>query len=62
MRQSVGGTDHATLVRGTDRYHHFTPERPPEFDMAPEAVAFHAAVSGAHAQILMRDTGRQIRA
>jgi hypothetical protein len=62
VRQSVGGTDHATLVRGSDRYHHFAAERAPAFDMAPEAVAFHATVSGAHAQILMRDTGRQIRA
>jgi len=62
VRQSVGGTDHATLVRGTDRFGHFQPEQPPAFDMAPDAIAFHAAVSGAHAQILMRDTGRPIRA
>ncbi len=62
VRQSVGGTDHATLVRGTDRHRNFAPERPPAFDMAPDAVAFHATVSGAHAQILMRDTGRPIRA
>ena len=46
VRQSVGGTDHATLVRGTDRYHNFAPEQPPEFDMAPDAVAFHATVTG----------------
>jgi len=62
VRQSVGGTDHATLVRGTDRFNNFAPEQPPAFDMAPDAVALHAAISGAHAQILMRDTGRQIRA
>src|SRR5271163_864975 len=62
VRQSVGGTDHATLVRGTDRHHNFAAEQPPEYDMAPEAIAFHTAVSGAHAQILMRDTGRKIRA
>jgi hypothetical protein len=62
VRQSVGGTDHATLVRGADRFHNFAPEQPPAFDMAPDAVAFHAAVSAAHAQILMRDTGRPIRA
>jgi hypothetical protein len=62
VRQSVGGTDHATLVRGTDRFGHFAPEQAPAFDMAPDAVAFHAMVSGAHAQILMRDTGREIRA
>ena len=62
VRQSVGGRDHATLVRGIDRHHNFAPERPPVFDMAPDAVAFHAAVIGEHTQILMRDTGRQMRA
>jgi non-haem Fe2+, alpha-ketoglutarate-dependent halogenase len=62
VRQSVGGTDHATLVRGTDSHHNFAPEHPPAFDMAPDAVAFHAAVTGAHTQILMRDTGREMRA
>ena len=62
VRQSVGGHDHATLVRGVDRHHNFGEERRPQFDMAPDAVAFHAEASGAHAQILMRDTGRPIRA
>ena len=61
VRQSTGGTDHATLVRGTDKYRNFLPEQPPMSDMAPDAVAFHAKVSGAHASILMRDTGRPIR-
>jgi non-heme Fe2+,alpha-ketoglutarate-dependent halogenase len=62
VRQVVGGTDSATLVRGEDRYHHFAAEQRPAFDMAPEAVAHHAAVAGAFAQILMRDTGKPMRA
>ena len=62
VRQVVGGTDCATLVRGEDRYHHFEAEQRPAFDMAPEAVAHHAAVAGAFAQILMRDTGKPMRA
>ncbi len=62
VRQVVGGHDSATLVRGEDRYHHFAPEQRPAFDMAPEAVAHHAAVTGVFAQILMRDTGKAMRA
>jgi non-haem Fe2+, alpha-ketoglutarate-dependent halogenase len=62
VRQVVGGTDCATLVRGEDRFHHFEAEQRPAYDMAPEAVAHHAAVAGAFAQILMRDTGKPMRA
>jgi hypothetical protein len=58
----VGGHDFATLVRGEDRYHHFEAEQLPVADMAPEAVAHHAAVTGMFSQILMRDTGRPMRA
>jgi non-heme Fe2+,alpha-ketoglutarate-dependent halogenase len=62
VRQVVGGHDTATLVRGEDRFHHFEPEQRPTADMSPDAVAYHAAVTGAHAQILMRDTGKPMRA
>jgi non-heme Fe2+,alpha-ketoglutarate-dependent halogenase len=62
VRQVVGGSDCATLVRGEDRFHHFEAEQRPAFDMAPEAIAHHAAVAGAFAQILMRDTGKPMRA
>ena len=41
---------------------HFEHERRPDADMSPEAVAYHAAITGAHAQILMRGTGRGMRA
>ena len=36
--------DTAMLVRGTDRFGHFEPERRPNSDFAPEAIAFHAEV------------------
>jgi ectoine hydroxylase-related dioxygenase (phytanoyl-CoA dioxygenase family) len=62
VRQVVGGHDTATLVRGEDRFHHFEPEERPAADMSSEAIAYHAAVTGAHAQILMRDTGKPMRA
>jgi len=62
VRQIAGSHDTATLVRGVDRHGHFEPERRPVTDCSPEALAYHAAVTGAHAQILMRGTGRDMRA
>ena len=62
VRQVAGSHDHATLVRGVDTYGHFEPEERPNADMSERAVAFHAAVTWAHAAILMRDTGKQMRA
>ncbi|MGA3402331.1 MAG: phytanoyl-CoA dioxygenase family protein [Acetobacteraceae bacterium] len=62
VRQVAGSHDTATLVRGVDRYGNFAPEQRPDADCSPAALAYHAAVTGAHAQILMRDTGRAMRA
>jgi non-heme Fe2+,alpha-ketoglutarate-dependent halogenase len=62
VRQVAGSHDSATLVRGIDRHGNFELEPRPERDMAPEAVAYHAAVTGAHARILMRGTDRTMRA
>ncbi|HEX2941993.1 MAG TPA: phytanoyl-CoA dioxygenase family protein [Rhodopila sp.] len=62
VRQVAGSHDSATLVRGVDTYHHFDPEERPDADMSPRAVAHHAAVTGAHAAILMRETGKNMRA
>jgi hypothetical protein len=62
VRQVAGSHDHATLVRGVDDYGHFEPEERPDADMSDRAVAYHAAVTGAHAAILMRDTGKEMRA
>jgi non-haem Fe2+, alpha-ketoglutarate-dependent halogenase len=62
VRQVAGAHDHATLVRGVDTYGHFEPEERPAADMSEQAVAYHAAVTGAHAAILMRETGKDMRA
>jgi hypothetical protein len=62
VRQVAGARDFATLVRGVDRYGHFAPEERPDTDMSPSAVAHHEAVTGTFASILMRDTGKDMRA
>jgi hypothetical protein len=62
VRQVAGSHDSATLVRGVDDHHNFELEQRPDADMSSAAVAYHAAVTGAHAQILMRGTGREMRA
>jgi hypothetical protein len=62
VRQVAGTHDWATLVRGVDRYGNFEQEQRPDADMSEAAQAYHAAVVGGHAKILMRDTGRDMRA
>jgi hypothetical protein len=62
VRQVAGTHDWATLVRGVDRYGNFELEQRPDADMSESAQAYHAAVVGGHAKILMRDTGRDMRA
>ena len=62
VRQVAGPHDNATLVRGVDRYGHFELEPRPQSDLAAEAVAFHASVTGQHAKILMRGTDREMHA
>jgi hypothetical protein len=62
VRQVAGTHDWATLVRGADHYGNFELEQRPDADMSEAAQAYHAAVVGGHAQILMRDTGRDMRA
>ena len=62
VRQVAGTHDWATLVRGVDRYGNFELEQRPDADMSEEAQAYHAAVVGGHSKILMRDTGRAMRA
>jgi ectoine hydroxylase-related dioxygenase (phytanoyl-CoA dioxygenase family) len=61
VRQIAGAHDSATLVRGTDRYGHFEAEQAPDADMSETALAHHAAITGAHATILMRGTGKEMR-
>jgi len=62
VRQVAGSHDSATLVRGVDRHGNFEPEQRPDADLSPSALAYHAAITGAHAQILMRGTGKAMRA
>jgi hypothetical protein len=42
--------------------HHFEHERRPQADMSAEAQAYHAAITDTHAQMLMRGTGKEMRA
>jgi len=62
VKQVAGAHDSATLVRGVDRYGHFVAEERPDADLSETALAHHAAVTGAHAAILMRGTGKAMRA
>ncbi len=62
VRQVAGSHDWATLVRGIDRHGNFELEQRPDADMSEAAQAYHAAVVGGHSKILMRDTGRPMRA
>ena len=55
VAQTVG-RDSATLVRGTDRYHHFELEPRPTKDMDPELVALHKRITNRNAEILYRGT------
>jgi non-heme Fe2+,alpha-ketoglutarate-dependent halogenase len=51
------GTDSATLVRGTDRFHHFELEPRPERDMQEDMLALHQRLTERAAQILYKGTG-----
>lgn len=52
----IAGTDSATLVRGSDRHHHFELEPRPGRDLDPELVALHKQITERNAQILYRGT------
>jgi non-heme Fe2+,alpha-ketoglutarate-dependent halogenase len=56
VRQIAGPRDSATLVRGTDTYHHFDHEPRPEHDMSEAALALHQSITERQAQILYRGT------
>ncbi len=56
IRQLSGFADSATLVRGSDQYHHFLPEPVPQSDFHPDALAFHAEMLATNDQILYRGT------
>src|SRR5437764_2692461 len=52
--RQLEGEDSATLVRGTDRFHHFAPEPRPDREMAPEMLALHKRIAERSARILYR--------
>jgi non-heme Fe2+,alpha-ketoglutarate-dependent halogenase len=56
VRQVAGARDSALLVRGVDTYHHFDVEKPPDRDLAQEAVARHAAIMQRQGEVLYRGT------
>ena len=52
----VAGDDSATLVRGTDTFHHFASEPRPTADMDPAFVQLHREITERNANILYRGT------
>jgi len=50
--QTLAEWDSAALVRGVDEYGHFEHGPRPEYDLAPDAVAFHAKAAGALREIV----------
>jgi non-heme Fe2+,alpha-ketoglutarate-dependent halogenase len=55
--RQLEGEDSATLVRGTDRFHHFALEPHPQSEMAPDMLALHKEIAEKSARILYRGTG-----
>ena len=58
VKQAVGSTDSATLVRGVDTFHHFETEPRPRSDLDPVGVAFHKATTERQQKLLYRGTGK----
>jgi non-heme Fe2+,alpha-ketoglutarate-dependent halogenase len=52
----IAGRDSASLVRGSDRFHHFDLEPRPSRDMDPAFVTLHREITERNAQILYRGT------
>lgn len=57
-RQQAMDWDSATLVRGEDRYQHFTPTPRPRHDLDPEGVRFHQQATDAFRAIVFKDAER----
>ena len=58
VRQVVGESDSAALVRGVDDYGHFEPEPRPQGDLDPDMLALHQRYADGQAQVLYRGTDR----
>ena len=59
-RQIVGDWDSAALVRGEDRFGHFTHTPRPSRDFDPEVVPFHEKATDAVREVLFKDA-RKVR-
>ncbi len=57
-KQTVGEWDSAALVRGEDRYGHFTLTPRPSEDFDPAAVAFHEKATQAVRDVLFKDAAK----
>ncbi|MGH8597102.1 MAG: phytanoyl-CoA dioxygenase family protein [Gammaproteobacteria bacterium] len=57
-RQLSVDWDSASLVRGEDRFHHFTPTPRPVRDLDPDAVRFHEQATDAFRAIVFKDAER----
>lgn len=57
-RQLAVDWDTASLVRGEDRYHHFTLAPRPRHENDPQAASFHEQASAAFRDILFKDAER----
>lgn len=55
VRQVMGQSDTATLVRGTDRFGHFGAERQPVEDFGEAERAFHAEIDRLQQAIILQD-------
>ena len=60
-KQVVGAWDCAALVRGVDRFRHFTHTPVPARDFDPQAVAFHARAAGAMREVLYAGAARKLQ-
>ncbi len=58
VAQKGGAKDSALLVRGTDRFGHFEHEVSPTAEMAPDAVARHAAILDRQLAILYQGAAK----
>ena len=54
-KQTVGEWDSAALVRGEDRFGHFTATPRPAYDLDPATVLFHEKATNAIREILFKD-------
>jgi hypothetical protein len=55
---TADSTVSATLVRAVDAFRHFREEEHPLANLSPEAIAYHARVTGETIRILMRGASR----